>query len=203
MGLSRFFQEEFYVPFLHWLDWFEDRKRGVNTQQNFELADLGISSHLGNKYQPVGYRRLKKILKLATSINPKSTFVDVGCGLGRPILVALELGFQRVIGVDISNELIEICKKNFGVNSNKIKLFCCDIDDYVFPEGDLTIFLFNPFGKDRLAKLLLKLNITGNTGLIIYFNPKHHEVFDKSKLVKELKWWNFGLFEERCNFYQI
>ena len=23
------------------------------------------------------------------------------------------------------------------------------------------------------------------------------------KLVKELKWWNFGLFEERCNFYQI
>jgi SAM-dependent methyltransferase len=203
MGLSRFFQEEFYVPFLHWLDWFEDRKRGINTQQNFELADLGISSHLGNKYQPVGYGRLNKVIKLARIINPKSTFFDVGCGLGRPILVALELGFQHAIGIDVSKELIGICEKNIGSKSNRVKLVCCDIDDYVFPGGVLTIFLFNPFGKDRLAKLLSKLSSIGSTGLIIYFNPKYHEVFDKRKLVKELKWWNFGLFEERCHFYQI
>ncbi len=203
MSLARVLQKEFYVPVLHWLDWFEDKKRGVNTRQNFELTELGISSSLGNKYQPVSYGRLRVVLKLARRMNPKSTFIDVGCGLGRPILVALELGFQHAIGIDVANELIRSCKKNIGSKSNRVKLFCCDVEDYDFPDGISTIFLFNPFGKDRLAKLVSKLRSIDSKGLVIYFNPKHHEVFDKRKLVRELKWQNFGLFEEICHFYRF
>ena len=124
MGLSKFLQENFYVPILHWLDWYEDIKRGVITQKNFELSELGLSGHLGNKYQPLGYRRLKEVIKLARILNPRSTFVDVGCGLGRPILVALEMGFQHAIGIDISSELIKGCRKNTHNKSNRVELFC-------------------------------------------------------------------------------
>ena len=142
MGMSKFLQENFYVPILHWLDWYEDIKRGVSTQKNFELSELGLSGHLGNKYQPLGYRRLKEVIKLGRIMNPGSTFVDVGCGLGRPILMALELGFQHAIGIDISSELIKGCKKNTHNKSKRVELFCCDSNDYNFPPGTLTIFLF-------------------------------------------------------------
>ena len=106
MRISKFLQDIIYVPILHWLDWYEDIKRRVSTQKNFELSELGLSGHLGNKYQPLGYRRLKEVIKLARIMNPGSTFVDVGCGLGRPILMALELGFEHATGINITFGLI-------------------------------------------------------------------------------------------------
>ena len=201
--MSKFLQENFYVPILHWLDWYEDIKRGVSTQKNFELSELGLSGHLGNKYQPLGYRRLKEVIKLGRIMNPGSTFVDVGCGLGRPILMALELGFQHAIGIDISSELIKGCKKNIHKKSKRVELFYCDSNDYNFPPGNLTIFLFNPFDKSRIAKLIDKLISIEYRGLIIYFNPRHAVIFKKKRLITELRWQNFGLFEERCHFYEI
>ena len=203
MRISKFLQEIIYVPILHWLDWYEDIKRGVSTQKNFELSELGLSGHLGNKYQPLGYRRLKEVIKLARILNPRSTFVDVGCGLGRPILVALEMGFQHAIGIDISSELIKGCKKNIHKKSKRVELFYCDSNDYNFPPGNLTIFLFNPFDKQRIAKLIDKLISIEYRGLIIYFNPRHAVIFKKKRLITELRWQNFGLFEERCHFYEI
>ena len=202
MGLSKFIQQEFYVPILHFFDLLEDLRRGVSTQQNFELSDLGVSSHLGNKYQPVGYRRLRQVLRLARRMNPQSTFVDIGCGLGRPIILALEFGFPNVIGIDISDKLIDLCKKNIPKGQDNVKLICCDVEDYSFPIGPLTVFLFNPFDRKRLENLVSKLEETNSNSLIIYFNPKYYDVFKKNKLVRELKWQNFGLFEEKCHFYR-
>ena len=202
MGFSRFIQQEFYVPIVHFCDWLEDRRRGVFTQQNFELVELGLASHLGSKYQPVGYARLKKVLKLARRLNPNSTFLDIGCGLGRPILLALELGFPNVIGVDISSKLIEICRNNVSKKAGNSKLICCDVEDYRFPIGSLTIFLFNPFDRKRIENLVSKLEKTNSNCLIIYFNPKHQDVFRGMKLLEQLKWRNFGLFEEKCHFYR-
>ena len=202
MGLSKFIQQEFYVPILHFFDFLEDRRRGVSTQQNFELVDLGVSSHLGNKYQPVGYRKLRQVLRLAKRMNPKSTFIDIGCGLGRPIILALELGFPKVIGIDISDKLIDLCKKNISKGQHNVKLTCCDVEDYSFPIESLTVFLFNPFDRKRLESLVSKLKETNSNCLIIYFNPKYCDVFKKNKLVRELKWKNFGLFEEKCHFYR-
>ncbi len=203
MGLPKFLQEELYVPFLHWLDSMEDRRRKVKTQQNYELSTLGISSQLGNRYQPLGYGRLKKVLRLARLINPNSTFIDVGCGLGRPILLALELGFSKAIGIDISDKLINLCNQNISKVKDNVTLRCCDIENYSFPNGSLTIFLFNPFDGSRLENLLSKLKKNNCSGLIIYFNPKYHDLFKEKQLLRTLKWKNFGLFEERCNFYRF
>ena len=203
MGVTRFIQQELYVPMLHFFDLLEDRRRGVFTQQNFELVELGLASHLGNKYQPVSYARLKKVLRLARRLNPNSTFLDVGCGLGRPILLALELGFPNAIGIDISSKLLEICRKNVSREARNCKLICCDVENYSFPLGPMTLFLFNPFDKNRLTNLVPKLKKTNRHGLIIYFNPKHHDVFKEMKLLQELKWRNFGLFEEKCHFYRF
>ena len=102
----------------------------------------------------------------------------------------------------LDRNFIELCKKNIPKGQDNVKLTCCDVEDYSFPTGSLTVFLFNPFDRKRLENLVSKLKETNSNCLIIYFNPKYYDVFKKNKLVRELKWQNFGLFEEKCHFYR-
>src|SRR6516225_8353137 len=40
------------------------------------------------------------------------TFVDIGCGKGRALMVASAFPFRRLVGVEISPELCEIARAN-------------------------------------------------------------------------------------------
>ncbi len=51
-------------------------------------------------------------LAQALEVQPSDTVVDVGCGSGVLSFVAARLGAERVIGCDISNESIEIARRN-------------------------------------------------------------------------------------------
>ena len=42
------------------------------------------------------------------------TFVDLGCGKGKPLMVAASYGFRRLVGVDISAECIAIARRNIA-----------------------------------------------------------------------------------------
>jgi len=48
----------------------------------------------------------------ALEIQPGDTVIDVGCGSGVLSLVAARLGAGRVIGVDLSDEAIEVARRN-------------------------------------------------------------------------------------------
>ena len=52
-------------------------------------------------------------------------------------------------------------------------------------------------------KLKSKIISNNNTGLIIYFNPKHDYVFSNLNTVRIFNWYNFGLFKEVCKIYKI
>jgi len=47
---------------------------------------------------------------------------------------------------------------------------------------------------------LMKKNITG---LIIYFNPKHDNIFSNLRIMRKFTWYNLGLFKEECRVYEI
>ena len=99
--------------------------------------------------------------------------------------------------------LNSICKINLSKYNHNYKLICTDIDNFIFPTGSLTIFLFNPFNEKKLKKLKSKIISNNNTGLIIYFNPKHDYVFSNLNTVRIFNWYNFGLFKEVCKIYKI
>ena len=203
MSFSTFIKDNFYVPLIHAFDRWEDSKRCVSTHKNYNLRDLDVSSLDGNKYQPISYMRLKSILIIAKKLNPNSKFIALGCGLGRPLLVAEEFGFNDLLGLDISNKLLEKCKKNFSSRPVKPELVCSDVTNYTLPIGCLTIFLFNPFGRERIVNLMSKLQNSSRNGVIIYFNPKYKDEIRYKVKILELKWRNLGLFEETCLFYRF
>lgn len=196
------FRARVYLPFLNLFDIMGDLLRGVSTQKVIELSELDIDPDVGTRCETVSYRKRRQALIFARNLGFDS-FLDIGCGMGRPLIVADELGFNDLYGVDISPTLIRIAQNNFNKRNASVSLSCSDVDNFIIPSGRLAIWLFNPFGKERMTRLISKLQNRQSETLVIYHNPKFHSCFDKSHKVRSITWLHFGLYEEVVEFYLI
>ena len=196
------FRHRLYIPILNLLDKIKDILRKVNTQQYIELKTVGIDPNLGSRYETISYSKLKRILKFAKQYND-TTFIDIGCGLGRALIVAHEIGFKKLYGVDISESLISICRTHLQTRDCNAELSISDISNYELPSGRICIYMFNPFGEEKMKELLVKINNRQEDTLILYHNPKYTYLFNSNHLIKKYTWNNFGLYEEKCHIYLI
>ena len=90
------------------LDLSFDLRYGTETMRWVWVEDLGANSE--HDVNAVGYRATKarSLQKLISKLDlPRDrAFVDLGSGKGRVLLLAAQLGFQKVVGVDT-----ELCQK--------------------------------------------------------------------------------------------
>ena len=156
---------------------------------------------MGNRNEPTRYRTLKKVLKLAKQKGYKS-FLDIGCGCGRPLIVAKEVGFLKLYGVDISKQLIEKCGTNLKKLNINADIICSDIENYSIPNENLVIFMFNSLKEDKLSLLIENLKKRQNKYLFIYYNPKHKNPF-QAKPIYTYKNSHFGMYDEKATFFEI
>ena len=195
------FRHRIYLPILSMIDGWKDFLRGIKTEDIVELEELGINPTLGTRYQPTSYATLRRVLKIAKN-KGFDTIVDIGVGNGRSLVVANEVGFSNLFGVDISSKLIRNSKLNFDKLHINAHLDICDVSKYELPNGDLAIFLFNPFGADKISELIEKLVSRENKYLVIYHNPKHSECFPSEPKHIDLK-KHFGIYMELTYFYEL
>lgn len=91
------------------------------------------------------------------------TFIDLGCGKGRVLLMASAYPFKRIIGVEFMPDLHHAAQKNIASYSNdrqqcrQIETVCMDARDFQFPDGPLVVYLFNPFSEATFAQVLENL----------------------------------------------
>ena len=196
------FRHRIYLPICNLIGVFNAFKRGVKTQKIIELSDLGVDPKAGLRYETISYSNLNQSLKYAFEMG-FDQFLDIGCGLGRSLIVANEVGFSKIQGVDISSILLDQCKKNLDKQEIAAELICKDVDEMALPSGKLVVYLFNPFGEEKMAKLLSRFRSRPSETLIIYHNPKYTSLFKDRYLIKEIVWHHFGLYEEHCSFYLI
>ncbi len=82
----------------------------------------------------------------------QTTFVDIGAGMGRAVLLAAELPFRQVVGVELHPALVRIARRNLAVwrtagrTRSPARIAACDAVEFAFPPGPCVAFLFNPFG---------------------------------------------------------
>ena len=100
-----------YLPLLRIIDRLKDFLLGIKTEDFIELDELGIDASLGGRYEPTSYKTLNRVLKIAKKKGFDS-MIDIGCGNGRSLVVANEVGFTNLYGVDISSNLIANCEQN-------------------------------------------------------------------------------------------
>jgi SAM-dependent methyltransferase len=88
------------------------------------------------------------------------SFIDVGAGMGRAMLLAAEMPFRRVVGVELNPTLTRIAQKNLTIwrSSGRavaaMRVVNGDAVEFPLPAGPCLAFLFNPFGATVMRRLL-------------------------------------------------
>jgi SAM-dependent methyltransferase len=124
-------------------------------------------------------RRWRETLPVVSGRIEAYTFVDVGAGKGRALLLAAELPFRRVIGVELSGELARIAQRNVSRWNRvsqpkaKIRVIQQDAAKFQWPRIPLLVYLYNPFACTLVAQMAENLAAVSGSGLVdlLYVNP--------------------------------
>jgi D-alanine-D-alanine ligase len=114
------------------------------------------------------------------------SFIDLGAGMGRGLLLAAEMPFREVVGVELNPELARIAVKNVsawqasGRARCPMRVLTQDATEFEFPGNPCVVFLFNPFGATVLRQLMRRIDSAfhyrpGKTDLL-YVNHEQERV---------------------------
>ena len=155
----------------------------------------------GIRYEPTRARPFRRLLR-AAAIAPQGTFVDVGCGKGRVLMLAASHGFERVTGIDYSPALCACAERNLAALRAKRGLHFQDTlhamydVDYAFRPDDPVVFLFNPFDDLVLRRVLANLRASLASHprplSLIYHNPVWRATVEESELFAGAERHSFG-----------
>jgi len=93
----------------------------------------------------------------------ETTFVDIGAGMGRAMLLTSQFRFRAVAGVELHPTLVRIARRNAAIwrasakAQTAIKVFRGDATAFRFPAGPCVVFLFNPFSAVVMRRFLLNI----------------------------------------------
>jgi SAM-dependent methyltransferase len=124
----------------------------------------------------------------------KSTFIDLGCGKGRPMLIASEFPFRDIVGVELSPPLANVARRNAAViakghpSRTPIRVEVGDATAYALPPGDVGLFIYNSFDRELMLKVVenveAAIKADKQRGVFVVFcNPVSGDCFDASPLL--------------------
>jgi SAM-dependent methyltransferase len=137
-------------------------------------------------YQPTEPALFREMLASLTLANPKIdfrefTFIDIGSGKGRALLIAADYPFRRILGVELLPELHRVAQDNIGkYKSDSQHCFAIDCvlgdaSKFAFPTEPTVLYLFNPLPEPGLVKLIgnLKDSLREHPRplFVLYHNP--------------------------------
>jgi SAM-dependent methyltransferase len=168
-----------------------DLKYGTDTSGYFGPEDLvtgRTNDALNHGYSAIApsvfheaCRRWRETLPEVSGRIEAYSFVDVGAGKGRALLLATELPFRKIIGVELSAELASIAQRNAARWSRatrakaKIRVVQQDAAKFRWPRTPLLVYLYNPFACTLIAQMAENLAAVAASGSglvdMLYVNP--------------------------------
>ncbi len=179
-----------------------DREHGVDTSgwiQGGALSAGHRNAQFATAYAGVAPSRMRAILDQwqstpGTQSIASYTFIDVGCGKGRSLMIASEKTFREAIGIELDPALAEIAAHNLSIWKRAqapVRVVCGDATEVELPDGPILLYLYNPFHAQVLRRLLARLAERQTVVEILYLYPKDEAVFEEFPQFKLL--WKNGL----------
>ncbi len=147
-----------------------DQAHGVETEGEYGgwtyLSDLNIASPNwfdGRNYAAIEPERFYRALASQEMNWEGYTFIDFGSGKGRALLLASELPFKRILGLEFSPELHQIAERNIAAyhseskRCNDIRSLNLDFSDFDLPNEPLAMFFFDPCRGATLQNLMKRI----------------------------------------------
>jgi SAM-dependent methyltransferase len=169
-----------------------DHAYGVTTHAVLFLTDLdpddtGDAGAHATHYEAVPVSEFHQLLStLPPDSIARSTFVDVGAGMGRAMILAAQYPFRQVCGIEVSPGLYEVARENLAIakthplRCSDLRLVQGDARLWEYPPGDLVLFLFNPFDATALAQTLPAILARCGAGStwLLYHTPVERAVVE-------------------------
>jgi SAM-dependent methyltransferase len=155
-----------------------DRRHGTDTTQPVPLWQLRITST--NAAHGVRYATSDEVRArvLLDRLPREVTLLDLGCGKGRMLLIASEMKFAAVIGVEFAPQLASIARENIRKTGARATVVDGDAATYDFPRGPLAVYLYDPFGPAVMQRVAARLRNRSGELWVIYVNPRCAEAFE-------------------------
>lgn len=118
----------------------------------------------------------------AGSIRPGDVLVDIGCGRGRVLAAWLRFHpAHDVVGIEVDRDLAAGTARRFR-DEPRCRVIAGDAV-VLLPADATLLFMFNPFARDTVERLCAQLAerpVTDPPLRILYSNPNHLAVFERS-----------------------
>jgi len=147
-------------------------------------------------YQPTEPALFHEMLQALGADVRGFTFIDLGSGKGRTLLMAAEYPFRGIVGVELLPALHEAaCENAHKYASERQRCFvldarCGDAKQFEFPDEPLVLYLFNPLPESGLAQVVRNLETSlrehPRKVFVLYHNPLLEHLLSSSSVLKRV-----------------
>jgi SAM-dependent methyltransferase len=165
-----------------------------------------LLGHFHSPYQPTEPALFREMLESMIGASPTLpssrfdfrgfTFIDIGSGKGRALLMAADYPFRRILGIELLPQLHRVAQQNIAKYKSDSRQ-CFDIDcllgdasQFAFPPEPTVLYLFNPLPESGLVKLVSSMEHSlrehHRPMFVLYHNPLLEHVLTRNAAFKRI-----------------
>jgi SAM-dependent methyltransferase len=137
-----------------------ERAVGLDFTQPVRTEAIGLDPARSEHYSPSGNRHLRRVLS-RLDIRACHRMLDIGCGKGSAMRLMLTYPFAAVDGVELSDDLAEVARRNFtqlGEPGNRWKVFVADASEFQALDEYSHFYFYNPFPCEVMREVMVNLH---------------------------------------------
>jgi len=185
-----------------------DWENRVNTTSGTVAWRARLLGAFHSPYQPTEPALFREMMASLPIEFKRFTFVDLGSGKGRTLLMASEYPFRKIVGVELIAELHDAAEENISDYRSptqrcaQIEAVCMDACEFDLPDTPLVLYLFNPLPEAGLQRVLRNLEQSLEQAprpvWVVYHNPAMDSVLGASRaLVRVSGTDQYSVFTEK------
>jgi SAM-dependent methyltransferase len=163
--------------------WIFDRLLGVSTRGIYITGNSVFTGGDDCAYAACQWLPVRRALK-DLAPGPSDVFVDLGSGKGKALLIAGQLSYRRVVGVEIDEKLVQYSRSNIKrvrprLRAQEVDSLTASVLEWPIPDDTSVVFMFNPFIGDTFRAAVAQIFKSYDRrprGLhIVYLYPWEHD----------------------------
>ncbi len=172
-----------------------DWEHRVNTTSGTVTWQARLLGLFHSPYQPTDPSLFHEMMASLPIQFEQFTFIDLGSGKGRTLLMASDYPFRKIIGVELIEELHKAAEENISAyhsptqRCEHIEAVCADATEFIFPVTPLLLYLFNPLPESGLRRVVHNLEQSLQQSprpiWIVYHNPALEPALAASPLLEK------------------
>jgi Methyltransferase domain len=181
-----------------------DREHHVDTAGSIQLHSLTITGpnrDFGNEAVCTSPNSFDFMMQSLPRDLSAYTFIDLGAGKSRSLLLASRYNFAKIAGVEFAKELVACARRNIASfrcerqSCRDLTIVEADAAQFQFPDTPLVLFFYNPFAQSVfdtvLGNIMASLKAHKRDCYIVYGSSSHNAIgWAKPAILAR------GLFEE-------